>query len=55
MEEVIEHFKGLYPDKMTLDKMDEFDRVKLIGKVELIREIVIFITEEYGSRFEELR
>ena len=29
-----------YPDKMVLDNMDEFERVKLAGKVELAQELL---------------
>lgn len=38
-----EHFlhrlEELYPDTMVLEKMDEFERGKLAGKVELIKEV----------------
>jgi len=37
---------------MVLDEMTEYDRLKLAGKVELLREMVIFMEEEYSSRFE---
>ena len=49
-EEVIEYFMGLYPDRMELDKMDKFTRIKLIGKIELLNEMVRFIDEEYGTK-----
>ena len=51
MEEILEHFKELYPDEMVLTYIEEFDRVKLAGKVELLREMVMFIEDEYGTKF----
>ena len=50
MDEVIEHFKKLYPDEMVLDKVDEHYRLKLAGKIELINEMVAFIDREYGTK-----
>ena len=51
MEEVIEHFKNLYPDEMVLTYIEDFERLKLAGKVELIREMVSFMEEEYSVKF----
>lgn len=39
IENFIENFKKKYPDLMILDKIDEFERIKLIGKVELLNEM----------------
>ena len=36
---LVEKLEEMYPDLMVLDKMDEWERIKLIGKVELIKEI----------------
>jgi len=51
MEELIEWFSKMYPDKMVLDKADEFSLGKKAGKVELIEEMKIWIREEYGNKF----
>ena len=49
-EEVIEHFKKLYPDEMVTSDMGIFERAKLAGKVELLTEMIRFIDEEYGTK-----
>jgi len=49
VEDLIDYIKGLYPDEMVLDKIDEFTRGKLAGKIELIKEIEAFIEEEYAQ------
>lgn len=35
----VEKFSKLYPDLMVLDRKDEFERIKLAGKVELLNEM----------------
>ncbi len=50
MEDVIEHFSELYPDSMVVFEMNEFDRAKLAGKIDLLREIKMFVEEEYGIK-----
>ena len=35
----VEKFSKLYPDLMVLDRKDEFERIKLAGKVELLQEM----------------
>lgn len=35
----IESFEKIYPDLMVLDRKDEFERIKLAGKVELLQEM----------------
>jgi len=50
MEDVLEHFKKVYPDEMVLEPITEFDRLKLAGKVELINEMVKFIEDEYSVK-----
>lgn len=37
--DLVAEFEKIYPDLMVLDRMDEFERVKLIGKVELLKEM----------------
>jgi len=49
VDDAITHFEKLYPDKMQLTNMPEFERVKLAGKVELLNEIRKFLKEEYGN------
>jgi len=50
MDELLEYFRKQYPDEMVLDKVDEFDRVKLVGKVELLKEIARWYEDEYGTK-----
>ena len=40
---LVEKLEEMYPDLMVLDKMDEWERIKLIGKVELIKEIRVMV------------
>ena len=40
---LVKKLEEMYPDLMVLDKMDEWERIKLIGKVELIKEIRVMI------------
>lgn len=35
--DLIKELDKLYPDQMVIDQMDEFDRAKLAGKIELVR------------------
>lgn len=35
----IEVFEKIYPDLMVLTRIDEFERTKLAGKVELLQEM----------------
>ncbi len=35
----IESFEKIYPDLMVLTRIDEFERTKLAGKVELLQEM----------------
>ena len=51
VEEVLEHFKRLHPDKMVLDKIDSYELGKLAGKVELLLDMARFVEEEYGIKF----
>ena len=43
---LVEKLEKMYPDLMVLDKMDEWERIKLIGKVELVKEIKAMINEK---------
>lgn len=39
MAKLIEKLEEWYPDKMVVENIDEFERAKLAGKIELIQEI----------------
>lgn len=43
IEALLSYLKANYPDKMVLDKIDEFERIKLAGKVELAIELITLI------------
>ena len=45
MEKIVEILEKRYPDLMVVDHMDEWERAKLAGKVELIAEIKVIIEE----------
>ena len=43
LSDVQRYLEELYPDKMILDNVDEFDRIKLAGKTELAIELLSLI------------
>lgn len=42
----IEKFKKKYPDLMVLSNMNDFERFKLIGKVELLNEMTASLKDK---------
>ncbi len=45
VEEVKQFLKEAYPDKMVLEDMDEFERIKLIGAQTLANELLLRMGE----------
>ena len=46
VKKIIEVIESWYPDKMITEDMEDFDRGKLAGKVELIREIKVYVKKK---------
>ena len=46
MQKLLDLLKERYPDVMVTDRMDEFERIKLAGKVELIKEIEFIVSKK---------
>ncbi len=50
MDEMIEHFKKMYPDEMVLVEMSDFERGKGAGMVELLKEMQRWYEDEYSAK-----
>lgn len=48
--DLIKELDKLYPDQMITNNTDEFERIKLAGKVELIRYLKNFLKPTSGIR-----
>lgn len=49
MEALVEKLELEYPDRMVVDRMDEWERAKLAGKVELVQWIKELVKEGIGE------
>ena len=47
LEDVIEYLEKAYPDKMVLEDVKEFDRIKLAGKTELAIELLALLKDNW--------
>lgn len=43
LQKILDILDSRYPNTMVTDRMDEFERIKLAGKIELIKEIKYLI------------
>ena len=49
MEALVKKLELEYPDRMVVDRMDEWERAKLAGKVELVQWIKELVKEGIGE------
>ena len=44
--ELVQKYMEIYPNTMVIDKMDEFERIKLAGKIDLLLEMIAEFEDE---------
>lgn len=45
-EDLLEHLKEIYPDRMPLKEMEKYELGKMAGKIELLQEIELLIKQK---------